>query len=78
MELPPKEIELVQLQFSEEERDVSSSVDWLYSSGLNPVTKLYDSFEKRTKIRLNKFIRERTLVKKYVFIELNIVSLVTM
>lgn len=27
LELPPKEIELVQLQFSEEERDVSSSVD---------------------------------------------------
>jgi SNF2 family DNA or RNA helicase len=46
LELPPKEIEMVQLQFSREERDV------------------YDCFEKRTKIRLNKFIRERTLVKK--------------
>ncbi|KAF8064022.1 SNF2 family DNA-dependent ATPase [Lyophyllum atratum] len=47
LQLPPKSIELVKLQFSEEERD------------------LYDSFEKRTKIRLNKFIRERTLVQNH-------------
>ncbi|KAG6810754.1 hypothetical protein H0H92_010463 [Tricholoma furcatifolium] len=47
LDLPPKEIEIVKLQFSEEERDV------------------YDSFEKKTKIRLNKFIRERTLVKNH-------------
>ncbi|KAF8890769.1 SNF2 family N-terminal domain-containing protein [Infundibulicybe gibba] len=50
LQLPPKEIELVQLQFSAEERDV------------------YDSFEKRTKIRLNKFIRERTLVKNHAIV----------
>ncbi|RDB23958.1 putative ATP-dependent helicase C23E6.02 [Hypsizygus marmoreus] len=47
LELPPKSIEMVKLQFSEEERD------------------LYDSFEKRTKIRLNKFIRERTLISNH-------------
>ncbi|KAJ7145709.1 SNF2 family N-terminal domain-containing protein [Mycena epipterygia] len=45
--LPPKDIEIVKLQFSEEERE------------------LYDSFEKRTKIRLNKFIRDGTLVKNH-------------
>ncbi|TFK37535.1 SNF2 family DNA-dependent ATPase [Crucibulum laeve] len=45
LQLPPKEIELVTLKFSPEERD------------------LYDSFEKSTKVRLNKFIRERTLLK---------------
>ncbi|KAG6840498.1 hypothetical protein C0991_006328 [Blastosporella zonata] len=47
LDLPPKDIEIVKLEFSEEERD------------------LYDSFEKRTKIRLNKFIRERTLVSNH-------------
>ncbi|KAF9007048.1 SNF2 family DNA-dependent ATPase [Cyathus striatus] len=47
LKLPPKEIKLVTLKFSMEERDV------------------YDSFEKRTKIRLNKFIRERTLVNNH-------------
>jgi SNF2 family DNA or RNA helicase len=46
IDLPPKNIKLVTLHFSAEERDV------------------YDSFEQRSKIRLNKFIRERTLVKK--------------
>ncbi|KAF5325961.1 hypothetical protein D9611_000760 [Ephemerocybe angulata] len=47
LELPPKEIELVKLQFSREERE------------------LYDHIEKNTTIRLNKFIRERTLLKNY-------------
>ncbi|KAH0579624.1 hypothetical protein H2248_002474 [Termitomyces sp. 'cryptogamus'] len=45
LELPNKDIEIVKLEFSRDERD------------------LYDSFEKRTKIRLNRFIRERTLVE---------------
>ncbi|KAL0952817.1 hypothetical protein HGRIS_007042 [Hohenbuehelia grisea] len=47
LELQPKEVELVTVDFSEEERDV------------------YDSFEKRSKIRLNKFIKERTLLKHH-------------
>ncbi|KAG6868140.1 hypothetical protein C0993_007214, partial [Termitomyces sp. T159_Od127] len=45
LELPNKDIQIVKLEFSRDERD------------------LYDSFEKRTKIRLNRFIRERTLVE---------------
>ncbi|KAJ6562842.1 SNF2 family DNA-dependent ATPase [Mycena vulgaris] len=45
--LPPKDIEIVKLQFSDEERE------------------LYDSFEQRTKIRLNRFIRDGTLVKNH-------------
>ncbi|KAF9468325.1 SNF2 family DNA-dependent ATPase [Collybia nuda] len=57
LELPPKEIELVKLQFSEEERD------------------LYDCFEKRTKLRLNKFIRERTLVKNHAVVLVMILRL---
>ncbi|KAF8134681.1 SNF2 family N-terminal domain-containing protein [Mycena galopus ATCC 62051] len=48
--LPPKDIEIVKLQFSAEEREI------------------YDSFEKRSKISLNKFIRAGTLVKKYVVV----------
>jgi len=28
--------------------------------------QVYESFEKRTKIRINKFIKENSLVKKYV------------
>ncbi|KAJ7468732.1 SNF2 family DNA-dependent ATPase [Mycena latifolia] len=45
--LPRKDIEIVKLKFSDEEREV------------------YDSFEKRTKIRLNRFIRNGTLVKNH-------------
>ncbi|KAJ7762016.1 SNF2 family DNA-dependent ATPase [Mycena maculata] len=45
--LPPKDIEIVKLKFTDEERE------------------LYDSFEKRTKIRLNRFIRDGTLVKNH-------------
>ncbi|KAJ7085372.1 SNF2 family DNA-dependent ATPase [Mycena belliarum] len=45
--LPRKDIEIVKLKFSDEERE------------------LYDSFEKRTKIRLNRFIRDGTLVKNH-------------
>jgi len=33
----------------------------------NESVQLYNSFESRSKIRLNRFIRERTLVKKYGF-----------
>ncbi|KAJ7662894.1 SNF2 family N-terminal domain-containing protein [Mycena rosella] len=45
--LPPKDVEIVKLKFSDEEREV------------------YDSFEKRTKISLNRFIRNGTLVKNH-------------
>ncbi|CAL1697769.1 unnamed protein product [Somion occarium] len=45
LELPPKDIELVKVDFSDEEREV------------------YDAFEKRAQIRINKYIRERTIVK---------------
>ncbi|KAK0228592.1 SNF2 family DNA-dependent ATPase [Armillaria fumosa] len=47
LQLPPKDIAIVNLKFSEEERE------------------LYNSFESRSKIRLSKFIRERTLVKNH-------------
>ncbi|KAK0450917.1 SNF2 family DNA-dependent ATPase [Armillaria borealis] len=47
LKLPPKDIAIVNLKFSEEERE------------------LYNSFESRSKIRLSKFIRERTLVKNH-------------
>lgn len=47
LQLPPKDIVIVNLKFSEEERE------------------LYNSFESRSKIRLSKFIRERTLVKNH-------------
>ncbi|KAF7373229.1 SNF2 family DNA-dependent ATPase [Mycena sanguinolenta] len=47
LSLPPKDIELVKLQFSDEEREI------------------YDLFEKRSKIRLNRFIRAGTLVKNH-------------
>ncbi|CAA7262707.1 unnamed protein product [Cyclocybe aegerita] len=50
LELPPKEIEIVQLQFLPEER------------------QLYESFEKRTKIHVNKFIKEGTLIKNHAFV----------
>ncbi|KAK0483680.1 SNF2 family DNA-dependent ATPase [Armillaria novae-zelandiae] len=47
LQLPPKDIAIINLKFSEEERE------------------LYNSFESRSKIRLSKFIRERTLVKNH-------------
>ncbi|KAF7421162.1 hypothetical protein PC9H_011682 [Pleurotus ostreatus] len=57
LQLPPKDIELCMLEFSEEERD------------------LYDSFEKRSKIRLSKFIKERTLVKNHAVVLVMILRL---
>ncbi|KAJ3524907.1 hypothetical protein NMY22_g10804 [Coprinellus aureogranulatus] len=57
LELPVKEIELVKLKFSPEERDI------------------YDSYESRAKIKLNKFIRERTLVKHHHFVLVMILRL---
>ncbi|KAA1467021.1 hypothetical protein DENSPDRAFT_831976 [Dentipellis sp. KUC8613] len=47
LSLPPKNIDIVTLEFSADERDI------------------YDTFEKRAKIRVNKFIREQTIVKNH-------------
>ncbi|KAI0640983.1 SNF2 family N-terminal domain-containing protein [Trametes meyenii] len=47
LQLPPKDVEIVSMDFSEDER------------------QLYDSFEKRAQIQINKFIRERTLFKNH-------------
>ncbi|KAI0669018.1 SNF2 family N-terminal domain-containing protein [Trametes maxima] len=47
LQLPPKDVEIVFMDFSEDER------------------QLYDSFEKRAQIQINKFIRERTLFKNH-------------
>ncbi|KAJ7058180.1 SNF2 family DNA-dependent ATPase [Mycena amicta] len=57
LKLPPKEIELVKLRFSDEEREI------------------YDTFEKRTKIRLNRFIRAGTVVKNHAAILVMILRL---
>ncbi|KAJ7819201.1 SNF2 family DNA-dependent ATPase, partial [Mycena olivaceomarginata] len=48
--LPPKDIEIVRLQFTHEEREI------------------YDSFEKRSKISLNRFIRAGTLILRSAFL----------
>ncbi|KAF8263933.1 SNF2 family N-terminal domain-containing protein [Lactarius quietus] len=45
--LPPKNVELVTLQFSPEERQI------------------YDDFEKQAKVRVNKFIREGTIIQNH-------------
>ncbi|KAI0798158.1 SNF2 family N-terminal domain-containing protein [Abortiporus biennis] len=50
LELPPKDIELVMVDFSEDEREI------------------YQKFEQRAQISLNKFIRNHSVVKKYVLI----------
>ncbi|EKM76597.1 hypothetical protein AGABI1DRAFT_78341 [Agaricus bisporus var. burnettii JB137-S8] len=47
LQLPPKDVELVKLKFSEQEREI------------------YNSFETRSKITINKFIRNNTLVKSH-------------
>ena len=57
LDLPPKDIELVQLQFSPDEREV------------------YDSFEKGAKMKINKFIRERTLLKNHAHVLVMILRL---
>jgi hypothetical protein len=44
--LPAKEIELVELEFSKEEREI------------------YDSYERSARIKINKFIKKGTLLKK--------------
>ncbi|EGO02949.1 hypothetical protein SERLA73DRAFT_103014 [Serpula lacrymans var. lacrymans S7.3] len=50
LQLPPKDIELVTLEFSKDEREV------------------YDSFEKKSKIQVNRFIKARTLLKNHAFV----------
>ncbi|KAI6115018.1 SNF2 family N-terminal domain-containing protein [Pisolithus croceorrhizus] len=45
LQLPPKHIDLVTLEFSPDERE------------------LYDNFEKRSRIRINRYINNRTLLK---------------
>ncbi|KJA22647.1 hypothetical protein HYPSUDRAFT_87246 [Hypholoma sublateritium FD-334 SS-4] len=57
LELPPKHIKIVRLQFSPEERQV------------------YDVFEKRTMIQLNRFIRNGTLIKNHTFVLVMILRL---
>ncbi|KAJ3854506.1 SNF2 family DNA-dependent ATPase [Lentinula lateritia] len=57
LKLPPKEIKLVKLDFSADEREC------------------YDSLEKQSKIRLNKFIKERTLVKNHTYVLVMILRL---
>ncbi|KAF7297138.1 SNF2 family DNA-dependent ATPase [Mycena indigotica] len=52
LKLPNKDIQLVKLRFSDEEREI------------------YDTFERRTKIRLNRFIRAGTVVKKVMILRL--------
>jgi hypothetical protein len=46
VKLPPKDVELVELEFSKPEREI------------------YDAFEKKMRIKINKFIRRGTLLKK--------------
>lgn len=66
LQLPPKEIEIVKLQFTKEEKDVSGpsfcsgKKIWMVS------IQIYDFFESKTKLRVNKFIKENTVVKKCV------------
>nr|GAT50264.1 SNF2 family DNA-dependent ATPase [Mycena chlorophos] len=57
LKLPPKDIKLVKLRFSDEEREI------------------YDSFEKKTKIRLNRFLRAGTVVKNHAAILVMILRL---
>jgi len=69
LELLPKYIDIVTLKFTPEEREVCN-IDFVtcVKSLLMRATafQVYESFEKRTKIRINKFIKENSLVKKYV------------
>ncbi|KAI0632702.1 SNF2 family N-terminal domain-containing protein [Trametes polyzona] len=48
LELPAKDVEIVRIEFSKDEREV------------------YDSFEKRAQVQINRFIRNNTLLKKCV------------
>ncbi|KAF7300275.1 SNF2 family DNA-dependent ATPase [Mycena kentingensis (nom. inval.)] len=57
LKLPPKEVLLVRLHFSDEEREI------------------YDSFETRSEIRLNRFIRAGTVVKNHAAILVMILRL---
>lgn len=66
--LPPKTVELEMLQFSPEEREVHL-LSWdLPKLQADPLGQIYDDFEKQAKIRVNKFIREGTIVQKYAYI----------
>ncbi|EMD32811.1 hypothetical protein CERSUDRAFT_143402 [Gelatoporia subvermispora B] len=57
LELPEKHIDLVELEFSEEEREI------------------YDQFERRAQICINRFIRDNTVVKNHTFVLVMILRL---
>lgn len=67
LELPAKHIEIVRLKFTLEEREVSVLIYLTSRNGFELDIQVYDMFEKQTKIQLNKFMRNGTLVKKYAF-----------
>lgn len=64
LELPVKENVFVKLQFSPEERNVSSTLNHPSHLHSNMDYQTYRSFESRAKIKLGKLVRERTLVEQ--------------
>ncbi|KAG6330201.1 hypothetical protein ID866_8887, partial [Astraeus odoratus] len=63
LQLPRKHINIVKLDFSADEREASPSIQQAIGPVANRFDKIYDSFEKRSRIRINKYIRARTLLK---------------
>lgn len=66
LELPPKEIEIVELEFSAEERQVNSRLIKAGASVLTYYTEIYETIELRQQQKMSKFLKAGTVMKKYV------------
>ena len=71
LELPPKHVELVRLEFSEDERQVCTFMPG--SVVLCPdqrdaicIAQLYEHMQRRAQVELNRFIRNGSVIKKCV------------
>ena len=81
LRLPPKDIELVKMEFTPDERQVGvfsllATFDSVernldYGDGMLTLThyvQIYDDIEQQTQVRINKYIAKGTLVKNYSFV----------
>jgi hypothetical protein len=67
LQLPQKTIELVRIEFSKEEREVRFSPPGPLARSRSPaLPQIYDSVERKARIRINRFMKRGTLLKKCV------------
>lgn len=65
--LPKKDIKIETLEFSPEEREARQPIRLSnVHQFTNHSIQIYDDFERKAKVKVNRFIREGTFLKKFV------------